>query len=253
MKFDKIFKWLKLLIDLLGKNAGRVKTIGMVVLAVLFLLSMVKNGIDQKQIAEMVEQITGLDVRNELLAGDIDGRDSVLTEKERRIQNLTDMLGDKDSVVEVLESRYGRLKAENKRLADSLSNVPTDSSYRFLVDEAYPYPGHLKYRFNEPQVKGIHHTFLEKIKVDEMNLNLLSQINEKDYQLEVKDTIVYEQGQQIELMAESRKDQDSIIVNQDGIIEVQKKQIKKQRQGKTIWQVVSGTFLAIIAVLLAAG
>ena len=86
-----------------------------------------------------------------------------------------------------------------------------------------------------------------------MNLNLLSQINEKDYQLEVKDTVVYEQAEALMLMAESRLDLDSVIINKDEIIEIQDEQIKKQKRSKTIWQILSGVILGLLAALAVGG
>ena len=86
-----------------------------------------------------------------------------------------------------------------------------------------------------------------------MNFNLLTQIDEKDYQLEVKDTVVYEQAEALAVMAESRMDLDSIIVNKDEIIEIQDEQIKKQKRGKTFWQILSGVILGLLAALAVGG
>lgn len=246
MNFGKIIDWI-------GVNLGRIKTIGLLVLIGFFALSMVRNGCNRSEINDMVEKITGLDIRNDILMQDVKKRDSLLLEKDLRIQELNDSLGSSIAKAEELEADYGLLEAEYEQLSDSLLTIPADTSYQFLVAEAYPYPGHAKYPFNEPQVKGIHRTFLEKIMLDEMNLNLLTQINEKDYQLEMKDTIVYEQAEAMMLMAESREDLDSIIINKDEIIEVQDEQIKKAKRGRTIWQIVGGAIIVVLAAIAAGG
>jgi hypothetical protein len=237
------------IIDWIGKNLSRIKTIGLLVLLVFFAISLFRNGCDRAEMEEMVERITGLNVRNDILFEDVKERDSLLVAKELRIQELKDSLGASEMRIDDLEYDYTVLKAEYEDLSDSLLRIPADTSYHFLVNEAYPYPGHLKYPFNEPQVKGMHLTFLENIKLDEMNLNLLTQIDERDYLLEVKDTVVYEQAMSMKMMAESRVDLDSIILNKDEIIDIQDEQINKKQRGKTFWQVVSGVFLAIIAAL----
>jgi hypothetical protein len=180
-------------------------------------------------------------------------RDSLLLARDLRIDELKDSLGASIMREDDLEYDYTALEADYEHLSDSLLTIPADTSYQFLVDEAYPYPGHLKYPFNEPQVKGIHLTFLENIKLDEMNFNLLTQIDEKDYQLDVKDAVVYEQSMSMMLMTESREDLDSVIVNKDEVIEVQAEQIKKKSRGKTFWQVVSGTILVILAAVAVGG
>ena len=246
MDFGKIIDWI-------GKNLSRIKTIGILIVLVFFVLSLVRNGCDRADLEDMVERVTGLDIENDILMGDVKKRDSLLLARDIRIAELQDSLWASIMRGDDIAYDYTVLENDYKSLADSLLKIPADTSYEFLVDEAYPYPGHLKYPFNEPQVKGIHLTFLEKIKLDKMNLNLLSQINEKDYQLEVKDTVVYEQAEALMLMAESRLDLDSVIINKDEIIEIQDEQIKKQKRSKTIWQILSGVILGLLAALAVGG
>jgi len=241
------------IIDWIGKNLSRIKTIALLVVIAFFALSLVRNGCNRGDLNDMVERITGLDIRNDILMEDVKERDSLLVAKDLLIENLDRQLTLSEGRVERLEVDYGYLESEFQHLSDSLLRIPADTSYQFLVDEAYPYPGHLKYPFNEPQVKGIHLTFLENIKLDEMNLNLLTQIDEKDYQLETKDTIVYEQAMSMMLMAESRVDLDSIIINKDEVIEIQYEQIHKAKRGKTIWQIVGGAIIAVLAALAIGG
>ncbi len=241
------------IIDVIGKNLGRIKTIGLMVLIVVFAISLFRNGCNRADMKDIVEKVTGLNVRNDILMEDVKERDDRLAVKDLRIDELKDSLSASIMRESDLESDYTVLEADFESLSDSLLTIPADTSYRFLMYEAYPYPGHLKYPFNEPQVKGIHRTFLEKFKLADMNLNLLTQIDEKDYQLDVKDTVVYEQAEAITLMAESRVDLDSVIINQDEIIDIQDEQIKKKNRGKTFWQVVSGTILVILAVFAVGG
>jgi hypothetical protein len=240
-------------IDAIGKNLGRIKTVGLLVLVVVFAISLSRNGCDRADMEDMVERITGLNVRNDILMEDVKERDDLLIAQEERIEDLNNQLSLSQGREERMQYDYGQLETEYEHLSDSLLRIPGDTSYRFLVEEAYPYPGHLKYPFNEPQVKGIHLSFLENIKLDEMNLNLLTQIDEKDYQLEVKDAVVYEQSMSMVLMKGSRADLDSIIVNKDEVIEVQAEQIKKKSRGKTFWQVVSGVILVLAAVVVGSG
>lgn len=246
MKLTKIIDWL-------GTNLDRIKTIGLIVVIVFFALSLVRNGFSRGDLNDMVARITGLNVRNDILMEDVAERDSLLVLSELRIDELTDSLGASVVKADKLAAEYGYLKDDYNDLSDSLLRIPADTSYKFLVDEAYPYPGHLKYPFNEPQVKAIHLTFLEKIMLDEMNFNLLSQIDEKDYQLETKDTIVYEQAEAMVLMSESRVALDSIIVNKDEVIEVMDEQINKANRRKTVWQIVGGAIIVVLAVFAGGG
>ena len=246
MKLTKIIDWL-------GTNLDRIKTIGLIVVIVFFTLSLVRNGFSRGDLNEMVARITGLNIRNDILMQDVAERDSLLVLSELRIDELKDSLGASVVKADKLAAEYGHLKEDYDDLSDSLLIIPVDTSYKFLVDEAYPYPGHLEYPFNGPQVKAIHLTFLEKIMLDEMNFNLLSQIDEKDYQLEVKDTIVYEQAEAMSLMSESREALDSVIVNKDEVIEIQDEQINKVKRRKTVWQVIGGAVIIVLAVFAGGG
>jgi len=246
MTFGKIIDWI-------GDNLSRIKTVALLIVIIFFILSLVRNGCERSDLEIMVERITGLNIQNDILQADVKERDSLLLLKDQRIEELRDSLGASVMRADDLEYDYSVLQAEFQSLSDSLLTIPADTSYDFLVTEAYPYPGHLKYPFNEPQVKGIHLTFLENIKLDEINTNLLSQIDEKDYQLDLKDTVLYEQKSAMLLMEESRLDLDSVIINKDQIIDIQDEQINKKQRGKTFWQIVSGVFLAIIAALAVGG
>ena len=177
------------IIDAISRNLDRIKTIALLVLLTLFVVSIVRYGCNRSEMEDMVEKITGLNVSNDILRKDLDKRDSLLLVKDHRIQVLNDSLSQSKNRASRLKADYGHLQAEYQRLSDSVLTIPADTSYDFLVDEAYPYPGHLKYPFNEPQVKAIHLTFLEKIKMDEINSKLFEQLAEKDHQLELKDTV----------------------------------------------------------------
>lgn len=234
------------IIDAIDKHLGRIKTIGILVLLVLFVTSIVRFGCDRAEMDDMLEKITGLNLSNDILREDVKERDSLLVAKENRILALKDSLASSEVRVGRLESDYSHLQADFEHLSDSLLTIPADTSYEFLVNEAYPYPGHLKYPFNEPQVKGIHLTFLENIKMDEINTNLLAQLDEKDNQLDLKDTVVYETQMAMMVMKENRLAQDSIILNQENIIGIQGKQIKKDKFWKRFFQIATATLTAVL-------
>jgi hypothetical protein len=99
-------------------------------------------------------------------------------------------------------------------------------------------------------VKGIHLTYLEKGALEGIRNNLIAQIDEKDYQLEIKDTLVYEQQGQIALLKESNIDMEDIINNKDEVIQIKDKQIKKAKTNGIFWKAATG-ILAIVGIGLA--
>ena len=202
---------------------------------------------------DLVERITGLNVRNDILMEDVRQRDSLLLQNERRVQGLLDSLSASELRFADLQTDYGRLEDDYEHLSDSLLKIPADTSYQFLIKEAYPYPGHLKYPFNEPQVKGIHLTYLEKQSLGDMNLNLLAQLDEKEVQLELKDTVVMEKTAEIMLMKSNRQDLYSIIINKDEIIEVKDEQIQRVKRNRTFIEIAAGVIIVVLAALAAGG
>lgn len=247
MKFWKI---LGNCLDWLGANLGRIKTIGIMVLVIFFALSLGKNGCQRHQIEGMVERITGLNVRNDILHEDIKKRDSTIIAKENRIREIQDSLKQLEAESRRLSSNYKRLQTKYEALADSLLKISTDSSYSFLIHEAYPFKGEMKFPFNEPQVRGIHLTYLQKTELLGLNANLTSQVNTFQAQLALKDTMIVETSKVMSMMKSNRKDLEKVATNQTSIIDEKDKQINKERNGKTFWKVTTG-ILSIVAIVLA--
>jgi hypothetical protein len=241
------------ILDWPAKNLGRIKTVGILVLIVLLGFSILRGACNRQQMEELTERVAGLNVRNDILRQGISKRDSLIIQKDGRIAELKDSILISVRKLTKLKSDYSYLKAEYESLSDDLLVIPVDSSYDFLVNEAYPYEGHRKYPFNEPQVKGIHLTYLENISLVDMKGNLIDQINELGSQLQVKDMIVDEQDIQLMLMKQTHQDLDSIVDNKDEVIEVKDKQIKKERRNKTIWQTTMGVLIVVLSIFAVGG
>jgi hypothetical protein len=246
MKFGQI-------IDRIGESLGRIKTVGLVVVIVLLGLSIMRTGCDRDDMEELVERVTGLNVRNDILNEDIKERDSLLIAKDLRIIRLNDSLQTSEGRIRGLNRVYSDLEEEYQSLSDSLLTIPTDSSYTFLTEEAYPYDGELKYPFNEPQVKGIHLTFLETFTLADMNTVLNDKISELIFGGEIKDSIKVEYMTSMALLKADTTDMRKIIGNQDQIIDAQGDHIQDQKRKKTIWQIIGGAIIVILAAFAAAG
>ena len=233
-------------VDWISKNLGRIKTIGIILVVVIFI---VNNGCNQSARRKLIEKITGVNIENDILHNDIKKRDTMIMIKELRIAALEDSLKDSEKSYQLLKSQYRHLQGDYSDLADSLLKIPTDSSYDFLQHTAYPYPGELEYPFNEPQVKSIHLTFLEKISLEGMNANLVQQVAGCENQLALKDDIAEEVEGEMMLMKENRSSLEEIVDNKDEIIKFQDKQIDKSGKRKGFWKVTSGVLGVIVLIL----
>jgi len=227
-------------IDWIGKNIGRIKTIGLLTIIILMIISFVNNGCNRHELSKIVEKVTGLNIQNDILHKNIKERDSLLLLKDVKIAEIKDSLQKSQKKTKELEMQYKHLENDYRNLSSKLISITTDSSYSFLIHIAYPYEGNMKYPFNEPQVKGIHLTWLEKISLEELNNNLLAQVDGCKAQLVLKDNLITETSGEMSLMKETRKDLEKIIDNKDIIIQTKDKEINRNNRRKNFWKVTTG-------------
>lgn len=221
---------LKKIIDSLTETLERIKTVGIIVLALLFVVSLVQNGCSRSELNHMVEKITGLNVQNDILKKDISEKDSLLIASKDSVRVLKDSIFKVQSRTRALEFENVRLGREYNSLAAELIKISADSSYSFLDREAYPYGGVKKFPFSEPQIKGIHKTYLEKEQLLAMNNNLESQKEELFKEIALRDALEVEVSSAMNVMQETRRDMEQIIENKDEEIKMKEKQAKKQKR-----------------------
>ena len=130
-----------------------------------------------------------------------------------------------------------------------LNFVTADSSYQFLQEVAYNYPGVLKYLFNEPQVKHIHSDYLVARSSEKIIPALTSQINNCKEQFTERDN---EAGQLRRLNALQQKQLDNcdkISTSNDKIISDLEKQREKEKWRKNFWRTTSAVLTGACIVL----
>lgn len=218
----------------------KVKNVAFILLILFLALTIYQNGCKRAEMEAMVGQMAELYMSNDSLKRNIRDKDINIALKDARIDELKDSISLSIRKIKIIEKKYNKLRGQYNDLSDSVASIPTDSSYRFLTDVAYPYQGIMRYPFNEPQVKGIHLTFLEKKSLGDLNYNLIAQVKEKDYQLEIKDTIISEQERKVIIMEMMRVEFETIINNNNKIIDINNKEIKKAHRQKTMWQIITG-------------
>lgn len=245
--------WFGRVIDKAGKWLSRLKTIGFVVLLIFFGLSVFKHGCDRQEMADLLHRTTGLNLENDILHNHVAERDSLLEAKQDAIKNLEDAIDRSENRVKTLANRYLNLYNRFNKLADSIITIPVDSSYLFLNRTAYPYGGEKRFPFSEPQVKGIHLTWLERLSLSDMNTSLSGRIAELNDQLLLKDSVKLVNIQKMVLMEQSTQDMEQIIENKDEIIDGQDDYIHQTKKKNRVIQWIAGGIIAILAILAAGG
>lgn len=245
-----LFKKISKVIDFLSKNISRLKTIGTILLVFVFILSLGNGGCQRRKAIDLAKQLTGLDFKNSILKKSITQKDIELVLSNIEKDSLNSVIAGLKDTVKVLEDSEKVVRANLRGLRDSLMNIPSDSSYAYLQTQAYPYPGKLKYPFNEPQVRNIHLDYLENKGLWVLNENLMSQVDNCKETLVVKDEIMFKYGSDVINLLSQKGEYEEFIDNKDKEIELLTEDADKEKRKKGFWKITSAV-LAVLIVLIA--
>jgi ElaB/YqjD/DUF883 family membrane-anchored ribosome-binding protein len=151
-----------------------------------------------------------------------------------------------------LENKNAILSRKFNDISGVLLKIPADSSYSFLDKTAYPYGGEKKYPFSDPQVKGIHRTYLEHQGLIALNENLQKQKGEMFKRIHLQEAEAAKNASTMSLMEDNRDDLEQKIENKDEVIELQDKALKKNKRKET-WQKIGIGAGALLLGFLAGG
>jgi len=236
----KIFSYIGKGLDWIGKNAGRIKNCGLILLFLLFALSFINGGCNRRTAERLFQQVTGLDLQNDILSLKNRGlKDSLNAEHILRLHIEASM--------ERLEKEKTSLASDNANLKKKLAeipawllNMPADSSYKFLHDTAYPFLGTDKFPFNDPQVKNIHADFLENQALTSLVITLEDQLVNCEHIGYNKDTLVMSYRKSFLITKESARNSDIKATNLEEKATLYKDQLNKNEKRKKFWKRTSG-------------
>ena len=236
-------------IDWISKNLGRIKTIGIILIFTLFVISFISNGCNRDQANKLFQKVTGLDLQNDILSL----RNRTLQDSlNKEIAIRLNLMRSK----ELLEQDKYKLLSDNKtfkkRLADIpawLLNMPADSSYKFLNEVAYNYPGEKKYPFNDPQVKNIHADYLENASLIGLVATLEDQLVNCERIGENSDSLALSFQKSYKTAEKQRDNLTDVVKNTQEKADLYKAEVNKNKRGKKFWRTTSGV-LSVIAIIL---
>jgi len=166
-----------------------------------------------------------------------------ITKRDVMIQDQKDTIEKKDAKIESLmlifrskDRQIAELTTEVDLALEWLDFITADSSYIFLQEVAYNYPGALKYLFNELQIKYIHADYLKARSSERIIPVMTSQINNCKEQFEVRDSEANALKSIVVLQEQNLADCKQINDNNDKIILDTEKQRDKERRRKNFWR-----------------
>ena len=132
-----------------------------------------------------------------------------------------------------------------------LSGITSDSSYRFLTEIAYAFPGTMEYLFNALQVKGIHTDYLKARSADKIIPVYQQSIENCKFQLTERDSVETALKRIVELRNTELDNCEQVNANNQDIIKKTEEQLLKAERRKGFWRATTG-IAAGVAILVAA-
>ena len=236
-------------IDWFGKNISRIKTIGMIVLLVLFIISFINNGCNRDYANRLVQQVTGLDIQNDVLnQHNRSLQDSLARERLLRLE-LQKHSGVLEIEKVILASDNAKLKKTLAGIPAWILNMPTDSSYKFLNEIAYPYAGEKRFPLNEPQIKNIHADYLENVQLSGLVATLENQLVNCEQRGDNADSLARSYSKSYMLVESQKSNLMEEVDNTQQKATIYKEALDKTTKDKKFWKVTTGV-LTVVAVIL---
>ena len=240
-------------LDRIGNFFNRIRSVLIVILLICFAGSVARNGCTRSEFTNLLRETTGLNVENALLMDEVNARDSILIAKDEVIAKLEAAIDRSETSVSKLVDHYTRLYTRYATLADSITQIPGDSSYSYLNKTAYPLPGIKKFPFSEKQVNAMHLTYVEHTSLSLMHGALKDRIHELNEQKLLRDSIITERTAQVDTLRVNQSELEQIVMNQLQQVDMLTTHIKKEKKQNRIWKIAGGIIIVILAAIAAFG
>lgn len=220
-------------IDLVDKCSTKIKNISILFLLVLFFFTLIFGSCNKKRAERLFENVTGLKLENSILRKQIDLFGLEIKRRQKIQDSLLFAYQLKIEELNKLKIEYGKLRHDFNDLKSKVLDIPVEESYEFLNTVAYPYPGIKKFPFNEPQVKGIHLTWLENSNLKSQNLNLICQVKKSESMITDLNNINKQAEEKFNLALIDRDQYKSMAANSEKIriyTEDELNRIRRQNQ-----------------------
>ena len=233
------------MIDNLNRFLSRIKTVAILVLLLLFILSVVKNGCSYSETNELVEKITGLNIQNDLLKERIKERNESIQAYRDSLEMIKTDIFIQDQLIADKEKEIAFHKENTKKAIQAARTTPKNEIYEFLDTKAYPDTGKKEFLFSEGQTRQIHITYIESISCTELVSQQDNLITGLGLQIDNKNEEIKQLENTLDLYASNVKSYSRISENQTEIIDTQDVLLKREKKKKNFWKIISGVAIAI--------
>lgn len=226
------------ILDSIKKFLDRFRTIVFTGLMVVVILSLTSNGCQRKDIIELTERLTGLDLQNVHLTQVVSANGDTIKKKQAEIIALQRTIDSLQGINTVLKGKETNLIAVNQKLQAELLKISEDSSYNWLQQVGYPFGGDNKsFGFNGPQVKAIHSDKVSYNGMVALNFNLKEQLYNCELRGDAQKELTGKTKEKYELAMSSNESLQQLTANAKEECELYQKQLKKEKRNKTIYKI----------------
>ena len=225
------------------------------IIVILIILIMIMGLISGIVVSRFKAEIESLKTDRNDLAAQIDIRNE-------KIEEMIEVVLEKDRIIDSLMLVFkaqgktiGILTMERDELLDKLIVINSDSSYVFLQEIAYNYPGVLEYMFNALQVKGIHADWIRARSAENIIPELNLQIENCKLQFTIRDSTEKALKEIISFHEYNLDDCQKINEKNGRIISDLEKIANKEQRSKNFWRftaAIEPVAIAVIVVLISA-
>jgi hypothetical protein len=198
----------------------------------------------QEELALLKMDKTRLELLNSKLTTEIKVKQDTIKKQDAKILELMKLFMAKDKEVLVL----------NGKLRDALGKlegITSDSSYKFLQEIAYKFPGEMKYLFNQLQLRGIHSDYLVARSSEQTIPLLNAQVKNCEEQFALREAVNAKLKEVITLKDEQLSNCELINLDNAMMIEDLTWQRDAEKRRKNFWR-FTASVAGGVAILLAA-
>jgi len=205
---------------------------------------------ERKKVIKKTQAMTELTSENEFLKSDKKiFQDSLAAEKKKReVMEAASVVLIKERDQLLLENKLLRKKYSN--VPEWVNKLPVDSSYDFIRNIAYPFPGELKYPLNESQIKGTHSTFLQNQTLDELVINQEKLLTVCESRVDNALAKAESFKNSLALCGDQKNVDVKTIQNLESINSILEKDLKKTVNKRNFWRTTSFISIGGIIILL---
>lgn len=222
----------------------------LVIIALLVIALVVVNFFTVKKTDTLINQADSLKIENTGLLMQIAERDSLLYVLNKDTANLSFTIDSLNNVFFDKELYIRKLKKQRDEALAQLEWITSDSTYQFLQQVAYNFPGELKFKFNDEQIKEIHQDYEVSRNAEKLIPAMSDEIEVCKTEIGHFTVLTDNLKNTVDLQSANIIDYKGVIANDSTIIDAQRRVIVKEVRRKNFWKISTGVITLVGVILL---